>query len=151
MKIDIIAVGRLKQGPYCALIAEYTKRIRWNMTLHIHESKHTDPRKRQREEEEKILRTMHDGAVVIVLDERGKSVTSVDFAGMLDHFRHDGQNYLQFIIGGADGLTPAIRDKADRLLGFGKQTWPHMLVRVMVLEQIYRAEQILVGHPYHRG
>ena len=150
MKINIIAVGQAKKSKYCEFIDQYTKRIQWNVAIHECESKHKTPQKNQQEEQEKILKHLDNKAVIIALDERGKTLKSLEFAQTLENFKNNGNNHIQFIIGGADGLTPAIRDKANLLLSFGKQTWPHMLARVMLLEQIYRAQQILAGHPYHR-
>jgi 23S rRNA (pseudouridine1915-N3)-methyltransferase len=90
------------------------------------------------------------GAAVIALDERGKVRTSPDFAADLAKYRDDGQQDVAFIIGGADGIDPALRAKCDASLSFGKMVWPHMLVRVMLAEQLYRAASILAGSPYHR-
>lgn len=149
-KIDIIAVSRAKRGPYAELIKEYSDRIRWPLTIHEIEARSTDPEKAQIEEQEKILKLIDSHAIVIVLDERGDGLRSLDFAKTLERFQHTGGNHFQFIIGGADGLLDEVRNQADILLSFGQQTWPHMLARVMLLEQIYRAQQILCGHPYHR-
>ena len=149
-KIDIICVGRIKRGAHYDLVEEYKKRIQWNVTVHELESKYTDPHQVQADEAEKILKLLNNQAVVIVLDERGDGLKSLDFAKTLENFRNNGENHIQFIIGGADGLTDEIRGKANVLLSFGQQTWPHLLARVMLLEQIYRAQQILAGHPYHR-
>lgn len=135
---------------YYDLIENYKKRIHWNLTIYELESKHTDPKKCQKDEEEKILKHLNDQAIIIALDERGDGLKSLDFARTLENFMNNGENHIQFIIGGADGLTQKTRDKTDVLLSFGQQTWPHLLARVMLLEQVYRAQQILAGHPYHR-
>ena len=87
---------------------------------------------------------------LIVLDERGKVLSSPEFAEKLAHWRDDGAQMATFIIGGADGIDPALRAKADFSLSFGRMVWPHMLVRVMLAEQLYRATSILTGSPYHR-
>ena len=150
LKIDIISITRLKKGAYLELIENYKKRIQWNLNIYELESKHSDPKKSQKDEEEKILKHIDNQAVVIALDERGDGLKSLDFAKTLENFKNNGENYIQFIVGGADGLTPEVRNRADVLLSFGQQTWPHLLARVMLLEQIYRAQQILSGHPYHR-
>ncbi len=150
LKIDIISIARVKKGAYLELIEDYKKRIQWDLTIYELESKQKDPQKSQKEEEDKILKHIERQAIIIALDERGDGLRSLDFAKTLENFKNNGENHIQFIIGGADGLTPEIRDKADILLSFGQQTWPHLLARVMLLEQIYRAQQILVGHPYHR-
>lgn len=150
MKIDIIAVARAKKGAYFDMIEEYKKRIKWNLTIHEVESKYTDPQKCNQDEAEKILNLIDEKAITIVLDERGDGLRSMDFARTIETFQNNSEHHIQFIIGGADGLTDEIRDHANLLLSFGQQTWPHLLARVMLLEQIYRAQQILVGHPYHR-
>ncbi len=149
-KIDIISIARVKKGAYYELIENYKKRIKWNITIYELESKHTDAKKSQKDEEDKILKHLTDKAVIIALDERGDGLKSLDFANTLENFKNNGDNYIQFIIGGADGLTDNVRDRADILLSFGQQTWPHLLARVMLLEQIYRSQQIIAGHPYHR-
>ncbi len=150
MKIDIIAVARAKKGSYFDMIEEYKKRIKWNLTIHEVESKYTESQKCNQDEAEKILNLIDEKAITIVLDERGDGLRSMDFARTIETFQNNSEHHIQFIIGGADGLTDEIRDHANLLLSFGQQTWPHLLARVMLLEQIYRAQQILVGHPYHR-
>ena len=150
LKIDVIAIARVKRGAYFDLIEEYKSRIKWNLTIYELESKHSDPAKCQQEESEKILKHIDNNAIVVALDERGDGLKSLDFAKTIENFQNNGESHIQFILGGADGLTQEVRDKADILLSFGQQTWPHLLARVMLLEQIYRAQQILSGHPYHR-
>lgn len=146
-KLDIIAIGRMKPGPQKDLSAEYLKRITWPITLHEIEVKHTDPARQKILEGEKILKRRPEGSLLIALDERGKSLPSRDFASFL---RDNSHERLCFVIGGADGLDSTVIKAARLTLSFGVQTWPHMLARVMLLEQIYRAQQILSGHPYHR-
>ncbi len=150
LKVDIISVSRVKKGAYYDLIEDYKKRLRWKLNIYELESKYTDAKKSQKDEEEKILKHINNSAIIIVMDERGKSLKSLDFASTLEKFKNNGDNHIQFIIGGADGLTDEVRSKANLLLSFGQQTWPHLLARVMLLEQIYRAQQIIAGHPYHR-
>lgn len=150
IKIDIIAVGRLRKGSHYDLVQEYLKRTRWPVTIHEVESKYTEPAHVQGDEARRIKEHVKDNAFVIVLDERGDGLKSLDFAKTLEKLQNNGEDYIQFIIGGADGLTDEIRDRANLLLSFGQQTWPHMLARVMLLEQVYRAQQILANHPYHR-
>ncbi len=150
MKIDVIAAGRLRKGPLFELCQEYQKRTRWSVNVFEIESKYTEPAHIQGDEARKIQEHLDKDAFVIVLDERGDGLRSLDFAKTVEKLQNNGENYIQFIIGGADGLTDDIRGRANLLLSFGQQTWPHMLARVMLLEQIYRAQQILAGHPYHR-
>ena len=150
MKIDILAIGALKKGPLYDTYHTYLKRLGWSVTLIELESKLRDDKARQKDEQEKILKHINPQAFVFTLDERGKSLPSSKFAEKIKDIQNGGQSHFQFILGGADGLTDVVREKSDFLLSFGVQTWPHMLARVMLLEQIYRAQQILSGHPYHR-
>ena len=150
MKIDIIAIGQLKKGPLLDVLEEYQKRIGWSVNFIIHESKQRDERVKQREEHEKILGALESSAYIVAMDERGRSLPSSQFAEKIRELQNQGQSHIQFIIGGADGLSDEIRNRANLLLSFGTQTWPHMLARVMLLEQIYRSQQIIAGHPYHR-
>ncbi len=114
-------------------------------------SKDRDVKKRMADEAERLARRVPDGAHVILLDARGKGMTSEDFAEMLGVMRDAGTKDLCFVIGGPDGLAPLPGKKAGRSLAFGPQTWPHLMVRAMLSEQVYRALTILAGHPYHRA
>jgi 23S rRNA (pseudouridine1915-N3)-methyltransferase len=152
MRLILAAVGRMKAGPMKDLADAYAGRIGWPLTL-----REVDIRQRMSQAElteregEALLALVPASAKVVVLDERGKALDSRAFAGQLGRWRDDGAQECAFLIGGADGHAHAVRARADILLSFGSLTWPHMLVRVMMLEQIYRAQQILAGHPYHRG
>ncbi len=114
-------------------------------------SKSREISKRMAEEAEKLSARVPDGAHIIMLDAKGKGMTSEDFAEMLGALRDAGTKDLAFVIGGPDGLSPLPGKRAGRSLAFGPQTWPHLLVRAMLSEQIYRALTILAGHPYHRA
>lgn len=148
--VELIVVGKLSKGPLFELAQDYLKRLKWNTKIYEIESKHKDPKRAQDDEAMQIVSKMAQDAFVVVMDERGNGLKSLDFAKTLQNLQNSGENHIQFVIGGSDGLTEEIRDQANLLLSFGQQTWPHMLARVMLLEQIYRAQQILVGHPYHR-
>jgi len=150
IQIDIIAIGRLRKGLFFDLCEDYKKRIHWNLNVIELESRYSDPKMAQEEEERKILSRIENTAFVCVLDERGNGLRSMDFAKTIETLQNTGETHIQFIIGGADGLSDETRGRANLLLSFGQQTWPHMLARVMLLEQVYRAQQILKGHPYHR-
>jgi len=149
-KIDLIAVGKVKKGPWNDLIDDYSKRLKWNVSVIEVESKYSDSKTQQEHEQRLILSKLDDSSFVIVLDERGDGLRSLDFSQTMGKLRDTGIDKITFLIGGAEGFTDEIRDKANMLLSFGQQTWPHVMVRVMLLEQIYRAQQILAGHPYHR-
>jgi 23S rRNA (pseudouridine1915-N3)-methyltransferase len=143
--IDIIAVGRMRKDALKTLCDEFCGRMQWRVTLHEIDTKKPQDETRQ------ILGKIDPQAYVFVMDERGKSLPSEDFAQRIETQATQGTSRFQFIIGGADGHSEEIRKKADFLLSFGAQTWPHMLARVMLLEQLYRAQQIIAGHPYHRA
>ena len=155
MRVHICAVGRLRTGPERALIDDYLTRFdRTGRALGlgpalVHE---VEDKKGGGMAAEALLleRALPAGAVICALDERGTVMSSPDFAGRLAGWRDAGRGDLALIIGGADGIAPALRARADTSLSFGKMVWPHMLVRVMLAEQLYRAASILAGAPYHR-
>ena len=160
MRIVIAAVGRLKQGPERELAAAYRKRaeqvgrafgLRDIEIVEIRESRAADAERRRIEESIAIAQVIPERAVVIILDQRGNSLDSAALAASLREWRAEDRPAVCFIIGGADGLAPNLTGQAKLKLAFGAATWPHQLVRVMLLEQLYRAGTILAGHPYHRG
>jgi 23S rRNA (pseudouridine1915-N3)-methyltransferase len=102
-------------------------------------------------ESELLTRACAAGSMIVVLDERGSMITSPDFADEIARWRDGGRQNVSFVIGGADGIDPALRARADRAISFGQMVWPHRLVRVMLAEQLYRAATILSGGPYHRA
>ena len=155
MKVTLCVVGRLRAGPERDLIDDYLSRFdRTGRALGLGpvDVREVEDRKGGGMPAEAALlsKALPDGAAVIALDERGKVKSSPDFAADLARFRDDGRSDLAFIIGGADGIDPALRARCDGALSFGKMVWPHMLVRVMLAEQLYRAASILAGAPYHR-
>jgi 23S rRNA (pseudouridine1915-N3)-methyltransferase len=160
MRIMVAAVGRLKQGPERDLAERYRKRaaevgravgLGTIDIIEIRESRADSVERRMLEESIAIANILPERAVTVILDERGRSLSSANFAGQLQSWRAENRPAAGFIIGGADGLAPSLRDKAGFNLAFGAATWPHQLVRIMLLEQIYRAVTLLAGHPYHRA
>lgn len=150
MDISILAVGRLKAGPETALIADYAKRLPWPVQIiEVEERRPITGPKRQAREADLLLAAIPAKAWVVALDERGKSLTSREFAEFLMKQR-DMAQAVAFIIGGADGLDQRVRDRAGSLIALGPMTWPHALARVLLMEQIYRAHAIMTGHPYHK-
>jgi len=146
MKIQILAIGKCKKGsPEDMLIKEYQKRLSWDLSI---TEKENDSKEK---ESEFLLSHIPSGAKVVVLDERGENISSIDFAQKIENWRLNGTSEICFLIGGADGHTDSVRRRADLILSFGKLTLPHMLIRAVLAEQIYRAQTILSGHPYHRG
>ncbi len=156
MRLHICAVGRLRAGPERALVDDYVLRFdRTGRALGLgplteHE---VEDKKSLGMTAEAVLleRAIPAGAKTAALDERGRVMTSPEFAAQLAGWRDAGMQDVAFVIGGADGIAPGLRDRADFSLSFGAMVWPHMLVRVMLAEQIYRAATILAGGPYHRA
>ena len=159
MRIHILAIGALKGEAEASLIEDYLKRARGLSRQagisaielrEFRESRAQTAPERIKAEAAIIAKALPRDAVTMALDERGKSITSEDFATRLARFRDQGIGDLALLIGGPDGHTEELRKKAAIVLSFGAMTWPHRLVRVMLAEQIYRAVTILVKHPYHR-
>ena len=152
MKISVIAVGRLRSGPEKSLSDHFMNRLTfWQVTLReVEQKKRLDGEALKRAEGELILSAVPDGAVLVALDERGASLTSRQFANQIADWQDDGAGDITFAIGGADGLSDAVRAKARLVMCFGAMTWPHFVVRGLLFEQLYRAQQIIAGHPYHR-
>ena len=145
-------MGRARAGPERDLYETYARRLTWPLTLReFEEKRRLPPAELKNRESALLLDAIPQGAAAVVLEATGGTLSSDSFADSLGKWRDDGRPAVAFVIGGADGLSGNVRDRADLLLAFGRQTWPHMLVRVMLIEQIYRAQQILAGHPYHRG
>jgi|SRR3954447_24673000 len=160
MRVVVIAVGRLKQGPERELAGRYRERFdevgrrlgfRGLEDHEIPESRARDAATRMADETTAISAQIPDKSVLVALDERGDSLDSASLARQLGRWRDEGVANTIFVIGGADGLSPDLRRKAKLRLAFGAATWPHQMVRVMLLEQLYRAATILAGHPYHRA
>lgn len=138
MRLHIIARGKIGRGPEAELVERYVARIPWPMRI-------TElPDKGGR------VPALPDNAVTVLLDEKGKFLSSMELARRLEAWRDDGRREVRFMIGGADGFVEADRANADLLLAFGRATWPHLLARAMLAEQLFRATSILANHPYHR-
>jgi 23S rRNA (pseudouridine1915-N3)-methyltransferase len=160
MHLVVISIGRLKQGPERELAERYRERFDdigrklgfRGLAIHeIPESRARDTATRIAEEAAAISAAVPARSVLVALDERGDNIDSRAFARHLGRWRDEQVASAIFAIGGADGLSPDLRRKAKLRLAFGSATWPHQIVRVMLLEQIYRAATILAGHPYHRA
>lgn len=139
MLLHVIARGKIARSPEAELVARYEKRIGW--PLRLTELPETGGKIA---EAQTPLRT-------VLLDERGKQLSSEQFAGVLGDWRDQGIREARFVLGAADGHSKQERADADLLLAFGNATWPHLLARAMLMEQLYRATTILAGHPYHRA
>jgi len=159
MRVGLFAVGRLKAGPEKDLAARYLDRfskagpaigLELSRVTEVPESRASSADTRKREEAALLEKSLPDGSLLILLDERGKALDSEGFASLIGSFRDSGKRDLMLAIGGADGLDPSLHSKADAVICLGKMTWPHQLVRILIAEQLYRAVTILSGHPYHR-
>ena len=156
MRLTICAMGRLRKGPELALIDDYLDRAsKTGRALGLGPARviEVDDRKAttMATQAEALLRALPDNAPFITMDERGETPSSPQFAKKLAGLRDDGVRELWFVIGGADGIDPALRARAAMSISLGRMVWPHMLARVMLSEQIYRATTILAGTPYHRS
>jgi 23S rRNA (pseudouridine1915-N3)-methyltransferase len=158
MRILVAAVGRLKRGPEQDLAERYRERavksgrgigLRSVEVIEIAESRAREAQRRMLEESIALANILPKDAATVLLDPRGEALDSAAFTKRLRGWNDGGRN-VAFVIGGPDGLAPTLSDQADLHLAFGALTWPHQLVRIMLLEQIYRATTILSGHPYHR-
>ena len=159
MKLTIAAIGRMKAGPMAELVDTYAKRTRQAgrqagitalNVVDFAESRKSTASVRAGQEAALLTNAAPSGAVLVVLDERGKSVSTAEFAGIIKTELESGTRDLVFAVGGPDGHAPEIRKNARYMVSFGHMTWPHMLARVLLAEQIYRVVTILVNHPYHR-
>lgn len=139
MQLHIIARGKIARSPEAELVERYAKRIAWPLRL------------TELPDVGGAIPAAQTPCREVLLDEHGKQMSSEDFAALLGRWREDGVREARFLIGAADGHGAAARKKADLLLGFGAMTWPHLLVRAMLAEQLWRATSILAGHPYHRS
>jgi 23S rRNA (pseudouridine1915-N3)-methyltransferase len=160
MRLALVCVGKLKAGPERLLFERYLKRLIDSARSaglagvdlrEIGESRARRPEDRRAEEAAAILAAAPKGAALALLDERGPSATSEEWAADIGRARDASQPSYAVAIGGPDGLDPSLRATAHRIVSFGAMTWPHQLVRVMASEQLYRAMTILAGHPYHRS
>ncbi|MCH8172340.1 MAG: 23S rRNA (pseudouridine(1915)-N(3))-methyltransferase RlmH [Proteobacteria bacterium] len=151
MKITIIAVGKSKGSPAEAIGAEYIKRLPWSVeVIEVEEKRPLKPLEKMKSEGKKILLAIPKGAYPVALDKSGKTWSSREFSKTLEKWFNAGGSHIVFLIGGPDGLSEAVLEKAPAKLSFGPMTWPHQLARVMLLEQLYRAFAIAEGHPYHK-
>lgn len=155
MRVSLCVVGRLRGGPERELLDDYLTRFeRTGRALGLGPINviEVEAKKGGMEAEAALLRkAIPKGALIVIMDERGKVMTSPEFATKMAGWRDNSQRDLAFVIGGADGIAPDLRAEADFALSFGKMVWPHMLVRVMLSEQLYRAASILSNGPYHRA
>jgi 23S rRNA (pseudouridine1915-N3)-methyltransferase len=151
MQITLAAVGRIKNGPEKDLFDHYAGRLRWPFVLReVEEKKKLPPEQLKAREAELLLGAIPDNAFLIALDERGREYGSIEFSQKLAGWIEQSGGNIAFAIGGADGHGDALKQRANTLWSLGKATWPHMLVRALITEQLFRAHAIQTNHPYHR-
>jgi len=152
VRLTIAAVGRLKAGPEKALYDSYIRRIGWPLALReVDERRPLSAAERMDREADLLLAACPAGATLVALDRRGKDVGSDGFARWIGARRDSGTADLAFLVGGADGHPEILLKRCALVLSFGSMTLPHLLARIVLVEQLYRAQQILAGHPYHRA
>lgn len=160
MQLYLAAIGRLKKGPEQELVSRYSDRLAKTgkqiglsgiSTIEIVESRARDAKSRKRDEADQMLARLPENCPIFAFDEQGASPDSAGFASLMEKQIESGLPALALVIGGPDGLDQRIRNRANRIISFGAATFPHQLVRVLVLEQVYRCVTILTNHPYHRS
>jgi 23S rRNA (pseudouridine1915-N3)-methyltransferase len=150
MKITILALGKAR-GAEAEWCQEYLKRLTSDVVIkEMTAPKSLSSSETQKAEADLLLKAIPTKSFIVLLDEQGKDLSSRAFAAQIAKWQETISDHIVFLIGGANGVTAAVKEKAQFTLGFGQATWPHRLVRVMLLEQLYRAQQINAGHPYHR-
>jgi 23S rRNA (pseudouridine1915-N3)-methyltransferase len=152
VQFHIVTIGRDRRDDYATLIARYAERLPWEIVLHekLPKKPNAPTEQRMKEEASLLMSVASQCQAMVALDEQGKQLTSLQFAERIGSWRDSGLGKVAFVIGGADGLHSDILQKATLKLAFGSLTWPHQMVRLMLVEQLYRAHTILEGHPYHR-
>jgi 23S rRNA (pseudouridine1915-N3)-methyltransferase len=152
VRLSVVALGRMKAGPEAQLFADYARRLNPPLALkELEDRKTASADERKRREAALILAAIPKGARLVALDGRGTMLSSEDLAARLSRWEGEGASEACFVIGGADGLDRSVVERADFVYSLGPATWPHMLVRIMLAEQLFRARSILAGHPYHRA
>ena len=151
MRLSIAAIGKAGQSPEKALVERYFSRLPYQGAIIERDSSKLSRIAGKRDEGKRLLSVLPDGCKLIVLDENGVNFSSVQWADQISNWRDSGTRDAVFAIGGADGHSDEVLAAADKTFAFGAQTWPHMLVRAMLAEQLYRAEMILARHPYHHA
>ena len=151
MNLTVAAVGRIKKGPERSLWDIYAKRLRWPLSLIEVEAKNVIGIEQiKKKEADLLLAKVPKTSVIVALDQNGLVASSAEFAKKIGEWQNNGINNLVLVVGGSDGLDSTVLDKAQMIISMGQMTWPHKLARVMLLEQLYRAQCILNNHPYHK-
>ncbi len=153
MRITILSIGKFENSPHKAVFENYFKRLKWKIELReleLKNAQNTSVEKIKEGEGDLILKALKPSTKLIALDEHGKQFGSIAFSKMISEFGVSGDSDLTFVIGGSDGLSPEVLKRAQLKMSLGLMTLPHLMARAVLIEQIYRAQCILAGHPYHR-
>ncbi|NBV06510.1 MAG: 23S rRNA (pseudouridine(1915)-N(3))-methyltransferase RlmH [Proteobacteria bacterium] len=153
MRITILSIGKFENSPHKAVFENYLKRLKWKVELrelYLKNSRNLSVEKTKEGEGELILKALKPASKMIVLDEHAEQFTSINFAKLISGFAVAGDSDLTFVIGGSDGLSSTVLQKACLKISFSEMTFPHLMVRAILIEQLYRAQSIIAGHPYHR-
>ena len=150
MKYNVYAIGNMKRSSEAEIFWKYSKRIK-NIELFEYISRASDENTRIKDESEKLLSMIKNNGKKILLDQTGKNLSSNEFSSILLKWKNNSYNKVNFIIGGASGVDRKLKQNVDMILSLSKMTFPHMLARIILLEQIYRAETIISKHPYHKN
>ena len=154
MRITILSIGKFENSPHKIVFENYLKRLKWKVSLReleLKNSQNLSVEKMKEGEGELILKAVKPSSKLIALDERGKEFGSIAFSKIISDFAVAGDSDLTFVIGGSDGLSPEVLKKAQLKISLSKMTFPHLMVRAILIEQLYRSQSIIAGHPYHRG
>ena len=149
MKYNIYAIGNMRRSPEAEIFLKYSKRIK-NIEFFEYVSHFDEKNKKINDESKKLLSMIKNNGKKILLDEKGKILSSCEFSKLISDWRNHGHNILNFLIGGADGVNENISENVDLTISLSKMTFPHMLARIVLVEQIYRSETIINNHPYHK-
>ena len=149
MKYNIYAIGNIRRSPEAEIFLKYSKRIK-NIKFFEYVSNFDDKNKKINDESKKLLSMIKNNGKKILLDEKGKILSSIEFSKLISDSRNHGHNIINFLIGGADGVNEKISKNVDLTMSLSKMTFPYMLARIVLVEQIYRSETIINNHPYHK-
>lgn len=149
MKYNIYAIGNMRRSPEAEIFLKYSKRIK-NIEFFEYVSNFEEKNKKINDESKKLLSMIKNNGKKILLDEKGKILSSFEFSKLISDWRNHGHNIINFLIGGADGVNENIIENVDLTISLSKMTFPHMLARIVLVEQIYRSETIINNHPYHK-
>ena len=151
MNYYVLSIGNMKKFHENEIVKNYQKRLKNKLFIKEYVSNYPSGDVKKKDESKKLLSMVPLKSKIILLDQKGENYSSEELANILSKWRNEGFNKVSFIIGGADGVTEEVFNNTDKIISFGRMTWPHIMSRLMLIEQIYRSETIEIGHPYHRN